>query len=228
MKGLVGRIILGVFLALLVLLAVLLSVSFRVQASYDRGDAALWIQYGPLRLRLYPPKPAKETKKKRERKSAKEEKSKESQGETPKKKLSITMEQILYTLETLPPVLGRALGRVRRGIRVKPLRIHLLIAGDDPAGTVLLYGRAQAALATGMPAVRRAVHIREEDIRLFLDFQRTRPDCAADVGISIRGWTGARIALCAGGSLVKWFLGFRRLAPPPKAAEEEQQNAGAA
>lgn len=200
--------------------------SVQVRVSYDQGDAALWIRYGPLRLRLYPPRPGRE--KKREKKPAKEKKVGEAQEETPKKKLSITMEQIMYTLETLPPVLGRALGRVRRGIRVKPLKIHLLIAGDDPAGTALLYGRAQAALAAGMPAVRRAVHIREEEICLFLDFQRTQPDCIADVGVSMRGWTGARIALCAGGSLVKWFLGFRKLAPAPRAAAEEEQNAGAA
>ena len=150
---------------------------------------------------------------------------------TPEKgKLSISAEQILYALETLPPILGRALDRTRRSIRVRPLKIHLLIAGGDPAGTALLYGRAQAALAAGMPFLRQAVHIREEDIRLFLDFQRTQPDCIADIGVSMRCWTAAGIFLRAGGSLVKWILGFRKLAPPSrkKPAEEKQQNAGAA
>ena len=73
------------------------------------------------------------------------------------------------------------------------------------------------------------VHIRGEDVGVFLDFQQTRPDCIADVGVSIRCWTGAGIALRAGASLVKWFFGFRKLAPPPKEKPaEEKQNSGAA
>ena len=81
-----------------------------------------------------------------------------------------------------------------------------------------------------MPVLRRAVRIGEEDIRLFLDFQRTQPDCIADIGVSMRCGTAAGIFLRAGGSLVKWILGFRKLAPPSrkKPAEEKQQNAGAA
>lgn len=227
-----GQILLGILGALLLMLAVLLAMTAQIRAVYDQGEASLWVRYGPLKLQIYPPKPPKtedseaSPKKKKPRKPKKEK----NAEDTPEKgKLSISAEQILYALETLPPILGRALGRTRRSIRVRPLKLHLLIAGGDPAGTALLYGRAQAALAAGMPVLRRAVRIGEEDIRLFLDFQRTRPDCIADVGVSIRCWDAARIAVCAGGSLVKWFLKFRKLAPPPeKQAAEEKQGSGAA
>lgn len=222
---LIGRIILGILLAILLMLAVLLSMTVQVRASYDQGDAELWVRFGPLRFQLYPVKPRGE-KKKREPKPP-EEPEKPPEKEKGKKR-SLSPEQIFYTLETLPPILGRALGRLGRGIRIEPLRIHLLIAGEDPADTALLYGRAQAALAAWMPAVRRRVRIRGEDIRLFLDFQRTRPDCAAEVGISIRCGTAAWISLRAGGSLLKWFLKFRKLAPPAEEKPAERQDAGAA
>ena len=228
-----GQILLGILGALLLMLAALLAVTAQIRAVYDQGEASLWVQYGPLKLQIYPPKPPKteESEAPKKGKKPRTPKKEKNAEYTPEKgKLSISAEQILYALETLPPILGRALDRTRRSIRVRPLKIHLLIAGGDPAGTALLYGRAQAALAAGMPFLRQAVHIREEDIRLFLDFQRTQPDCTADIGVSMRCWTAAGIFLRAGGSLVKWILGFRKLAPPSrkKPAEEKQQNAGAA
>ena len=229
MKRLAGGVVLGVLALLCLVLVLLLAAAAQVRVTYSQGELTLRAGYGPLSVRLYPPEPKKEkrpkkAKKKKEQEPEEEEKSRE------KRRLSITSEQILYTLETLPPILSRALGRMRRGIRIQPLKLHLLIAGEDPAGTALLYGRAQAALAAGMPFLRQAVHIREEDIRLFLDFQRTQPDCIADIGVSMRCGTAAGIFLRAGGSLVKWILGFRKLAPPSrkKPAEEKQQNAGAA
>ena len=60
-------------------------------------------------------------------------------------------------------------------------------------------------------------------------------DCIADVGVSLRLWDVLAVALCAGGSLLKWFMGFRKLAdrPPenteksPKSGENKQGPAGA-
>ena len=223
-----GRIILGILLGLLLILAILLAMTAEIRGRYDQGEASLWVRYGPLKLQLYPPK--KPQKEKKQKEPPKEKELEEDGEAAPKKRLSVNREQILYTLETLPPILSRALGRARRSVRLGPMKIHLLIAGEDPAGTALFYGRAQAALAAGLPALRRTVRIREEDVRLFLDFQRTRPDCIADVGVSIRCWDAARIAVCAGGSLGKWFFGLRRLASPSeeKRTEEEKRDSGAA
>ena len=140
----------------------------------------------------------------------------------------INREQILYSLETLPPILGRALKRTGRRLRLTPLKVHLLVAGPDPADTALLYGRLEAALGAALPALHRLVRIKDQDVRLFLDFQREQMDLIADVGLSLRPWDLVSVGLRAGGSLLKWYLRFRKLASPPPAEELKESNTEAA
>lgn len=217
----IGRIVLEVLLVLLAAAAAALLIPVRVRIGLDRGELHAKLEYGPLRLTLYPrPEKGPESPKKRKKQARREEKPPE-----PKKKLSLNADQILYSLETLPPILGRLLRRVGRGLRFAPLKIHLLVAGEDPADTALLYGKLQAALAAGLPAVHRLVRIGDQDIQLFLDFRETRIDCIADVGVSLRGITAARAVLCAGGSAAKWYLGFRKLAAEETGSKAASQAA---
>lgn len=215
---------------LAVLLAVLLLTPLRVRFSYGQGEAELRFRYGPAKLQLFPRPPeepgaADKKKKKKEKKKKKPDSGEEPAGEEKEKKKSfqLTRERILYSLETLPPILGRALGRTRRRIRLGPLKVHLLVAGTDPADTALLYGKLEAALAAGLPALHRLVRIKDQDIQLFPDFAEERMDCIADVGVSIRPWDLVSIGARAGGSLLKWFLAMKRLAPP----EEPEESGGA-
>lgn len=205
--------ILGV---ILFLLAVALLIPARLSASYEDGAFTASVRYGPLRIPLYP-RPEKSAKDVPLQKEAApvEGVVTPAAGQAAKKKFSVNADQILYSLETLPPILGRALKRVGKRIRIEPLKIHLLVAGTDPADTARLYGKLQAALAGGLPVLHRMVRIREQDIRLFLDFQEEELDCIADVGISLRPWDVLVIGLCAGASAFKWFLGFRKLADEP-------------
>lgn len=207
-----GKILLGVLCALLLLLVIVLLIPARVRFSYDRGELALWVRFGPLKLQILPKKesPQAETQEKKPKKDKKGAPKKEK-----KPKAKINREQIFYTLETLPPILGRALRRTGRRLRIQPLKVHLLIAGPDPAAAAELYGRLEAALNAALPVLHRVIRIREQDIRLFLDFQEERMDCIADVGGSLRPWDLVSVGVRAGGSLLKWFLGFRKLASPP-------------
>lgn len=226
------------------LLAVIVLIPVQIRAAYDQGDISAFVRYGPLKIALYP-RPEKEDageeKPKKEKKSTKSEKRKETQPaasaekaetgeaapaeepEKKKKKLKINKDQILYSLEKLPPILGRALKRTGKRIRIVPLKIHLLVAGTDPADTALLYGKLEAALAAGLPTLHQLVRIREQDIQLFLDFQEEQMDCIADVGLTIRPWDVLVIALCAGASALKWFIEFRKLADKPAAAENTNE-----
>lgn len=205
--------------AVVLALAALLLTPVRARFSYDRGELAAQVRYGLIKVRLFPPKEKPEERKAPEEK----EKPAEAEKKEEKPKAGIGREQILYSLETLPPILGRALRRTKRRIRLEPLKIHLLIAGTDPADTALLYGRLEAALGAGLPALHRLVRIKDQDIQLFPDFAGDRMDCIADVGIAIRPWDALAIALPAGGSLVKWLLRFKKLAP--KAPEEKREEA---
>lgn len=216
----IGWIILGL-LALAFAAAVLTPV--RVRVIYDGEGLTARACYGPLKLQLYP-RPAGE-KKKKEEKPKKETAKKKKPGRGKKPRAKINREQIFYSLEKLPPVLGKALKRVGRRVIITPLQVYLLIAGTDPADTAQLYGRLTSALANSLPALQRTVRIREQDIRLYPDFAAERMQCTADVGVRVRPWDVLVIGACAGASLVRWFLGFRKLASPPPVETAEPAGA---
>ncbi len=218
----VGKIILWVLLALLALLVIALLIPVKVRFRYEDGEPFLAVRYGPVKLQVLPAKekPEGEEKKKKPPKKKKAEKPKQA------KKNRINMDQILYALEKLPPILGRALRRTGRSIRFEPMKVHLLVAGSNPADAALLYGQLEAALSAGLPTLHRVMRIRDQDIRLFLDFNEQRPDAIADVGVALRPGSLVWIALRAGGSLLKWFVGFRKLASPPPADTEESSDVG--
>lgn len=217
----IGTIILWILAVLLAALLVLLLLPASVRFTYDRGALTLGVRFGPVKRQLFPkPEAPEKQEKPKKEKPAKKEKPKKEKPKKPKAK--INMEQILYSLETLPPILGRALKRTGKRIRVRPLKVYLLVAGGDPADTAVLYGKLEAALAAGVPLLERVVHTEDEDIRLFVDFQEERMDCVADVGISLRPWDLVSVGVRALGSLIKWFLGFRRLASPPPPGEKTE------
>lgn len=219
----IGIVILSVIVLILV---VLLLTPAQARFSYDQGDLAAGVRYGPVKLQIFPLK--EKPKKEKTEKPDSKKKPKKAKKAKKKKKFSINKEQILYSLDKLPPILGRALRRTGRRVRICPLKVHLLIASADPADTALLYGRLEAALAAGLPTLRKLVHVKDEDIRLFLDFAENRIDCIADVGISIRPWDVLSIAVRTGASLVKWFFGFKKLASPEIPEEKENTSTEAA
>lgn len=221
----VGKIILGVlaFLLLLILLVILLlQVPVKARFTYDQGDMSLVVRYAFVKLRLFPrPEKAEGSKKKKK----KTKKKKEKKGKKKKPKAKINREQIFYALEKLPPILGRALRRTGKSIRIDPLKVWVLVAGADPADTASLYGRLEAALAAGLPVLRRVTSIRNEDIRLYLDFAEQKMDTIADVGVVLRPWRLVTMGVRALASLIKWYLGFQKMAspPPPEKPEAAEQ-----
>lgn len=212
----IGKIILGILAGFLLLIVLILQIPVRVRFTYEQGDPTLRLRFGLVKYQLFPrPEKTEEAEKKPE----KEPKKKKEKPKKPKAKLN--REQIFYALEKLPPILGRALKRTGRSIRIEPLKVWLLVAGNDPADTAVLYGRLEAALAAGLPVLRNVIKIKDEDIRLYLDFTERQMDCIADVGIALRPWSLATTGVRALASLIKWYLGFRKLASPPPPAEPE-------
>lgn len=219
----IGKIVLGVLLTLLALLLVLLQIPVSVRFSYQNGAPEAALRYGPLRISLFPGKKPEEPVGDRPEKKKKPKEKPEKKPKPKKKRGKINREQILYALETLPQILGRALRRTGRSIRIRPLKVYVLAAGYDPADTALLYGRLEAALHGGLPLLRQAVRISEEDVRLYLDFTERQMDVIADVGVSLRPGSLVWVGLRAAASLVKWFLGFRKLASPPDQEDKSQE-----
>lgn len=216
-----GKIILWILAGLLALLFIALLIPVKVRFKYEDSSPFLAVRYGPVKLRLFP---AKEKQKKPAEKTKKKPK-KEKKSKPKKPKAKINREQILYALEKLPPILGRALKRTGRSIHIGPLKLYILAAGTDPADTAQLYGRLEAALAAGVSVMEKALRIKDLDVRLYVDFQEERMDFIADAGVSLWPCSLAWMALRAGGSLLKWYIGFRKLASPPPGPEENNEKA---
>lgn len=215
----VGKIILWVLLGALALLAVLLLIPVGVRASYRDGEFRAAVRYGPAAVLTLPPKEKKPGEPKKPKKPKKEKEPKK-----PKKpKAKINSDQILYALEKLPPILKRALGRTCRSIHVGPLQLYILAAGPDPAAVGILYGRLTAALSAGFPELERILRIKDADVRVYADFTGRQMEFIVDAGVSLRPWDLVWMALRAGGSLVKWYIGFRRLASPPPEPERTDE-----
>ena len=207
-------------LALLVLL--LLPVSLRI--NYEDGEFRLWIRYASRTWTVFPSK----TKEKQETDSSKTtDKPEKQKKETTAKKSKPNWDQITYSLDVLPSILLRALGRTARRIRVSPLKIHLLIALGDPADTAVLYGKLHGVFNAILPALHCAVRIDEQDIQLFPDFTQEEMDCIADIGFRIRPMDILMVAIMALGGIVRWYKGYKERADKPDSAQIQEKKSTA-
>lgn len=219
-----GKIILWVLAGLLALLFIALLIPAEARFQYEGGEPFLSVRYGPVKLRLLPAKEKPKGPDEKKQKTGKKEKKAKSKKSKPKKpKAKINPEQILYALEKLPPILGRALKRTGRSIHIRPLKLYVLAAGPDPADTAQLYGKLEAALAAGVPILEKTFRIKDLDVRLYADFREDRMDFIADAGVWLRPVRLVWMALRAGGSFLKWYIGFRKLASPPPKPEENTE-----
>ena len=203
--------ILGILL-LLILLICLLQVRILVQMG---TSCIVSLRIGPVKRQIYPPQ--KSQKKPKEIKS---EKKKEKRAF-----LKPTFSDIRDALQTLKPVLIRALHRTRRGVRVDPLDLSLILGGrDDPAGTVEMYGYISAAVWTFMPALEQLLVIPAPHIHLDMDFDAEKLRLEGTAGIRARIGTLLMIAFGVAIPVIRWFVAFTKQAkqrqeqPSPQAA----------
>ena len=216
----IGKILLILLGLILLLVAVLLLIPVNLRVSYDAGALQVWLRYASKTIILYPSKDKKEETAEPEP----PDKEKSQENKLKKEKTKPNWEQISYSLDVLPQVLLRALRRTGRRIVITPLKFHLLVAGTDPADTAVLYGKLQGGLAAVLPALHKTVRIKEQDIRLFLDFCEERMDCIADLGIRIRPWDMLIVTVSAVGGLIKWYFGFKKCASTSEASHKNKSS----
>lgn len=214
----IGTILLCVLGTILVLFLIALRIPAFVQVSYKQGELRGSMIYAWLTIPLFP-------KSEKESPIATEPPTESAQnGKAEIKSNKINREQILYTIDALVPVFLKALKRFGRHLRIEPLKVHILVASPDPADTAILYGRIQAALAAALPSLHDCVKIREQDIRLFVDFCEEDMDFIVDAGIGIPPGDVLNIAFGALGGIVKWFVGFRKRATKEPGAKDHRYN----
>ena len=198
-----------IVLGILVLLLLLAWAPVGVRAAYH-GDLRVQVKAGPLRFSVYPPPKEKPSKKAEKKASA-------PTGDAKKRSLRRpSRRQLLSAQDTLPPSLGRALGRVGRRLRVPVLRLRVVFGGEDPADVALLYGRAQAAAGAALPVLEQLVRFGETDVRLETDYQAERTEISGEAAVEIR--LGALLGMgCAAlRDVLAWLRGYRALAGEKK------------
>jgi len=161
----------------------------------------------------------------------------EHNDEKPEKKKTIfpkpNKAQIVYSLKTLPGILKKALRRTRKGILISPLRVKVVFAGEDPADVAETYGKVQALVSALFPELKKLVRIKNARIALSTDYEREKVLLSLEMGIRLRIGAIFVIAFSAAIGLLRWFIGYRKLAggeegPRENTTEEKQDQAKAA
>lgn len=198
--------IIGGILLLLVLLSLV-----RVGAVLSFGEELrIRLRLGPAKLTLLP-RPPKKDRPKREKKPKKPKKQPpDGEKKTKKKAPSITARDILDALPELFESLKAGLRKTRRRLRIDPLRIAVVLGGDDPADVGELYGMVSAAMYTVMPQLERLTYMPDPRIHLEADFTAAQTRAEGTVGLSLQIRDLFAIGWAFGRPLLRWFLHFRK------------------
>lgn len=193
--------ILGCILILLLLLC-FLKVGVRIRLE---EETRVTLILGPIRLQILPKKPGHEKKPKKKKEKPKQASEEEKKSPKP------DWEDIKSACRMLWPPLKKALRRTRRGIRVDPMQLSVVLGGaEEPADAAQNSGYLQAAVWTVMPALEQLLDIPHPGIHIGTDFQCAENRIRGDIGITIR--IGS-VFLVGFGILIpaaKWFLRFRK------------------
>lgn len=209
-------------LAAIVLLAVLLLwTRVGVWAALSReGTLRLDVRFGVFRVRVLPPKPKKSPRAKRAPGTKKAKKERPPEEEEPERGgLSFAPEDLRDALRTMLPAVGRALRRFGRGIRIKPLRLSLTLAGrEDPASAAETYGGIQAAVWAGMPVLEKLMDIRDLSLHTDVDFLAEDAAVDGEVGVTLRIGTLLAVGCGVAFPALGWFMRWQKRckARPPR------------
>ena len=166
------------------------------------GSATVDVKISVLRIRVYPKKenPEKEKKEK-----------KNPEGKEKKSFPKPALEEIKDAVSTLWPPLKKAIGRIRRGIRISPMDVSLTLGGlDDPAKTSELYGYLHSGMWSVMPVLEEGLDIPDPHIHIGIDFNTEKTAVEGKLGITARIGTLLTAGLCVGIPALRWFLKYRK------------------
>jgi len=202
-----------IIMAVLIVIVIILLIPVGAETEYDESGVTVWLRIGAVKKILYP-RPLKSESKEKAQKKKKEKEPKEEQ---PKKGGTLRL------ITELIPVGIEALGRFKRGIIVKMLKLYFCFGGDDPVKTAISFGGASAGAGMIVPLLRQNFRIREIDIRNSVDF--TSPDTRvyAHADIRIRLITVVAIAASAGVKVLKILIGRKKDAKAEQPAAEAEK-----
>lgn len=169
--------------ALLIILLVIVGIGcipVGIRAKYDE-DLCVWLTVVGIRFRLYP------SPKKDESQSDRHEKPKKQKRKLPKRE---SLEEYLHLFLEI-------LGKLRRKILIRTLKLHAVFGGDDAADCALNYGRAWAAIGAVMPLVDACFRIKHRDVGAYQAEDETAIRLYAEAAATLRVSQILHIALLA-------------------------------
>ena len=195
-----GWIVLGAIAAALVLIS-LVRVGGTVE--YSRSGTLVHLRVGPLRIKVYPPKPKGKSggeKPKPEKRRKKGQKPEEEQPEPkPGGQLS--------ALKAMLPLVADAAGQLRRKVRVDKLLLDVTAAASDPATAALAFGGVNAAIGMIWPLLENNFNIGERRIRTKVDFNLTELEAYLYGSFSLHLGQAVVLALTLGIKFLKLWSG---------------------
>lgn len=191
-------VVLGAIAAALVLLS-LVRVGGTVE--YSRSGVLIRLRAGPLRIRVYPPRPKKADGQEKPKRVKKKKPKPEEEQPEPKPGGQ------LGPLKAILPLVADAAGQLRRKVRVDRLLLDVTAAASDPAAAALAFGGVNAAIGMIWPLLENNFNIGDRRIRTRVDFNLTEPEIYLYGSFSLRLGQAAALALRLGIRFLKLWSG---------------------
>ncbi len=211
-------IILGILLVFFLLS--LLRIGVKAEFTGSLEDTRVTVIAGPARIQILP-KQEKPEKAKKPKKEKKDEK-KPADGETKKKKLSLTAQDIKALLPAVWASLKNGLRKTRQRLLIDPLELSAVLPGaPDPAGAAELYGYINTGMWTVMPQLERLMRIPEPALHVEVDFDGERLKLTGRLGVTLQIRDLFAIGAAFAKPLLRWFMAARkRQSAAEKAADK--------
>ena len=157
------------------------------------------------------------------------EKKKQTQKQKKPKKTfpKPTLSDIRDAWKAMWPPLKKALRRTRRGVRIDPLDVSVILGGQaEPADAAQLYGELHGAVWTGMPVLEQLLVIPRPHIHLDVDFTAEETKILGSVGFSARIGTLLRIGMTVAIPGLRWLLAYMKKKKQAPVGKDESNGHG--
>ncbi len=149
-------------------------------------------------FKLYPQKEKREKKEVKKKKTLKKSPRKEK-AEKPSKEKKNIGEILSFYRELIEKAILPALGKLHRKIIIKPEKLHLYIANEDPAKTAVLYGGACAGIGAFIAFLEECFKVKRRKKALLVEpcFDRIETEIEIKLSFGLRVWEALYICLPA-------------------------------